>query len=65
MTEEQLYRQHEVKMIRKVGKYDFEDPFIDDQELQMEEEISSTKEGFFVYWGPLVDDRNSNKKKKR
>lgn len=65
LTEEQLYRQHEVKMIRKVGKYDFEDPFIDDQELQMEEEISSTKEGFFVYWGPLVDDRNSNKKKKR
>ena len=52
-------------MIRKVGKYEFEDPFIDDQELQMEEEISSTKEGFFVYWGPLVDDRNSNKKKKR
>ena len=62
LTEEQLVRQHEIRMIRKVGKYDFEDPFIDDVELQMEEDISSTKEGFFVYWGPLVDDRSSNKK---
>jgi hypothetical protein len=52
-------------MNRKVGKYDYEDPFIDDEELQWEEEITSTKDGFFVYWGPLVDDRNnttSNKK---
>lgn len=62
LTEEQLVRQHEAKMNRKVGKYDFEDPFIDDIELQMQEEIISTKEGFFVYWGPLVDDRNSAKK---
>lgn len=58
LTEEQLVRQHEVKMNRKVGKYDYEDPFIDDEELQWEEEITSTKEGFFVYWGPLVDDRS-------
>lgn len=60
LTEEQLARRHEVKMNRKVGKYDYEDPFIDDIELQMEEEITSTKEGFFVYWGPLVDDRNQS-----
>ncbi|KAL7665319.1 Hpc2-related domain-containing protein [[Candida] zeylanoides] len=64
LTEEQLVRQHEVKMNRKVGKYDYEDPFIDDEELQWEEEITSTKEGFFVYWGPLVDDRSSTKKAK-
>lgn len=63
LTEEQLVRQHEVKMNRKVGKYDYEDPFIDDEELQWEEEITSTKEGFFVYWGPLVDDRLSTSKK--
>ncbi|CAH2355794.1 hypothetical protein CLIB1423_34S00364 [[Candida] railenensis] len=63
LTEEQLVRQHEVKMNRKVGKYDYEDPFIDDEELQWEEEITSTKEGFFVYWGPLVDDRSSTGKK--
>ena len=64
LTEEQLVRQHEVKMNRKVGKYDYEDPFIDDEELQWEEEITLTKEGFFVYWGPLVDDRLSSKKAK-
>lgn len=64
LTEEQLVRRHEAKMNRKVGKYDYEDPFIDDEELQWEEEIASTKEGFFVYWGPLVDDRTKSKKKK-
>lgn len=46
-------------MNRKIGKYDYKDPFIDDEELQWEEEIATTKEGFFVYWGPLVEDRNS------
>lgn len=64
LTEEQLVKRHEAKMNRKVGKYDYEDPFIDDDELQWEEEIASTKEGFFVFWGPLVDDRTKGKKKK-
>lgn len=62
LTEEQKVKRHEAKMNRKVGKYDFEDPFIDDAELQWEEEITTTKEGFFVYWGPLVDDQPSTKK---
>lgn len=62
VNEEELARRHEIKMNRKVGKYDYEDPFIDDEELQWEEEITSTKEGFFVYWGPLADDKNKNKK---
>lgn len=57
LTEEQLVRQHETRMNRKVGKYDYLDPFIDDNELELEEGITSTKEGFFVYWGPIVDDR--------
>lgn len=64
LTEEQLMRQHQTKMNRKVGKYDYEDPFIDDDELQWEEKISSTKEGFFVYWGPLIEERNNNTSKK-
>lgn len=59
LTEEQLAKRHETKMNRKVGKYDYEDPFIDDEELQWEEEITTTKEGFFVYWGPLVEDRSA------
>lgn len=53
----------QTKVNRKVGKYDYEDPFIDDEELQWEEEITTTKEGFFVYWGPLVDDRTATAKK--
>ncbi|RCK63560.1 Histone promoter control protein 2 [Candida viswanathii] len=65
LTEEQLFRQHEVRMIRKVGKYDVQDEFIDDTELQIEEQISSTKEGFFVYWGPLVDEKTITKIKKK
>lgn len=62
LTEEQLIKRHETKMNRKVGKYDYEDPFIDDVELQWEEEITTTKEGFFVYWGPLVEEKSSSKK---
>lgn len=65
LTEEQLMRQHETRMNRKVGKYDYEDPFIDDEELQWEEEITTTKEGFFVYWGPLVEDRSSSTNTKK
>lgn len=64
LSEEQLVRRHEARMNRKVGKYDYEDPFIDDDELQWEEGISSTKEGFFVYWGPLIDERQGNNNKK-
>lgn len=62
LTEEQLIKRHETKMNRKVGKYDYEDPFIDDAELQWEEEITTTKEGFFVYWGPLVEEKSATKK---
>ena len=29
LTEEQLVRQHQTRMNRKVGKYDYQDPFID------------------------------------
>lgn len=64
LSEEQLVKQHEARMNRKVGKYDYEDPFIDDAELQWEEEITTTKEGFFVYWGPLVEDKSTTAAKK-
>ncbi|GEQ71778.1 hypothetical protein JCM33374_g5464 [Metschnikowia sp. JCM 33374] len=59
---QQSQQQQQSKVNRKVGKYDYEDPFIDDAELQWEEEITTTKEGFFVYWGPLVDERQPAKK---
>jgi hypothetical protein len=34
--------------------YDKEDPFIDDSEMMWEEQAASSKDGFFVYSGPLV-----------
>ncbi|ODV75501.1 Hpc2p [Cyberlindnera jadinii NRRL Y-1542] len=40
----------------KIGQYDYEDPFIDDSETLWEEQRASTKDGFFVYWGPLVEE---------
>lgn len=36
------------------GKYDLNDPFIDDSEMLWEEQAASTKDGFFVFSGPLV-----------
>ena len=38
-----------------IGKYDTEDPFIDDSELLWEEQRVATKDGFFVYFGPLIE----------
>lgn len=35
------------------GKYDLNDPFIDDSEMLWEEQAASTKDGFFVYSGAL------------
>jgi hypothetical protein len=43
----------------KIGQYDFEDPFIDDSEMLWEEQRASTKDGFFVFWGPLVEEGKS------
>ncbi|KAI5855241.1 hypothetical protein BZA05DRAFT_465947 [Tricharina praecox] len=36
--------------------YDKEDPFIDDSEMMWEEQAASSKDGFFVYSGPLVPE---------
>jgi hypothetical protein len=35
-------------------KYDVEDPFIDDSEALMEQVAAASKDGFFVYSGPLI-----------
>ncbi|CCD25500.1 Hpc2p NDAI_0F01810 [Naumovozyma dairenensis CBS 421] len=48
-------RSHPMKGKSMIGKYDFDDPFIDDTELLWEEQQASTKDGFFVYFGPLVE----------
>ncbi|KAL8713861.1 MAG: hypothetical protein Q9220_002006 [cf. Caloplaca sp. 1 TL-2023] len=44
------------KRTMKEDMYDKEDPFVDDSELAFEEQAAATKDGFFVYSGPLVPE---------
>lgn len=46
---------HPMKGKSQIGKYDIEDPFIDDAELLWDEQRAGTKDGFFVFFGPLVE----------
>lgn len=48
-------KSHPNKGKNLIGKYDTEDPFIDDSELLWEEQRAATKDGFFVYFGPLIE----------
>ncbi|KAI9717368.1 MAG: hypothetical protein M1812_004720 [Candelaria pacifica] len=40
----------------KADQYDKEDPFVDDSEMLWEEQAAASKDGFFVYSGPLVPE---------
>ena len=44
------------KRIMKEDQYDKDDPFVDDTELAWEEQQAASKDGFFVYSGPLVPE---------
>ena len=44
------------KRMMKEDQYDKEDPFVDDAELAWEEQAAASKDGFFVYSGPLVPE---------
>ena len=44
------------KRVMKEDQYDKEDPFVDDAELAWEEQAAASKDGFFVYSGPLVPE---------
>ncbi|KAJ5472500.1 hypothetical protein N7530_006501 [Penicillium desertorum] len=44
------------KRRRKVEEYDRDDPFVDDTEMVWQEQAAASKDGFFVYSGPLVPD---------
>ncbi|KAI4189056.1 MAG: hypothetical protein L6R41_001723 [Letrouitia leprolyta] len=44
------------KRTMKEDMYDKDDPFVDDSELAFEEQAAATKDGFFVYSGPLVPE---------
>ena len=41
---------------KKVEEYDLEDDFVDDSEQVWEAQAATSKEGFFVYCGPLVPE---------
>ncbi|KAL9106952.1 MAG: hypothetical protein Q9227_008075 [Pyrenula ochraceoflavens] len=41
---------------RKMEEYDQDDPFVDDSELAWEATAAASKDGFFVYSGPLVPE---------
>lgn len=53
---------HRRKMVnnKRIGKYDIDDPFIDDEELEFEEETGANADGWFIWHGKL----DVNKKKK-
>lgn len=44
------------KRRRKMEDYDRDDPFVDDSELAWQEHAAASKDGFFVYSGPLVPE---------
>ena len=41
---------------RKVEEYDRDDPFVDDSEMVWQESAAASKDGFFVFSGPLVQE---------
>ncbi|SCV01038.1 LAMI_0G08944g1_1 [Lachancea mirantina] len=55
VTKSPKKKTHPMKGKSLIGKYDTEDPFIDDSELLWEEQRVATKDGFFVYYGPLIE----------
>ncbi|KAG5362854.1 Histone promoter control protein 2 [Yarrowia sp. B02] len=55
--EDKEKEEKEMKRRQRVeGKYDLNDPFIDDTETAWEEQQASTQDGFFVYSGPLIEE---------
>jgi hypothetical protein len=44
------------KRRKKVEEYDRDDPFVDDTEMVWQEQAAASKDGFFVYSGPLVPE---------
>ncbi|KAL4930230.1 uncharacterized protein BDV17DRAFT_44555 [Aspergillus undulatus] len=46
-----------IKKRKKKGEdYDRDDPFVDDSEMVWQEQAAASKDGFFVYSGPLVSE---------
>ena len=52
------------KRVMKEDQYNVDDDFIDDSELAWEENAATTKDGFFVYMGPLVPEEDKSKEER-
>lgn len=55
-SEATLVKKVTKKRTTKEDRYDKDDPFVDDTELAWEEQAAASKDGFFVYSGPLVPE---------
>lgn len=55
-SEATLVKKVPKKRLMKEDFYDKDDPFVDDAELAWEEQAAASKDGFFVYSGPLVPE---------
>lgn len=44
------------KRRKKMEEYDRDDPFVDDSEMAWQEHAAASKDGYFVYSGPLVPE---------
>ena len=44
------------KRRKKIEDYDRDDPFVDDTEMAWQEHAAASKDGYFVYSGPLVPE---------
>lgn len=44
------------KRRKKIEDYDRDDPFVDDSEMAWQEHAAASKDGYFVYSGPLVPE---------
>lgn len=55
---------HRRKMVtnKRIGKYDTQDPFIDDEELIYEDDVHANADGWFVWYGPLEKSSSINNK---
>lgn len=47
---------------KRIGKYDVDDPFIDDEELVYEEDFNANADGWYVWYGELEINTKRNKK---
>ena len=54
--EDQAKKKKAAPRRKKIEEYDRDDPFVDDSEMAWEATAAASKDGFFVYYGPLIQE---------